>query len=484
MVHQLLQQRPGVQLRIGCVLQPARIHLLSVLCLLCTLCLCTTALAYPNQGKTYDVTRPDGRDYFPSDITDLPVSEGLNDLFQFLNPDLGTDGHVVTARDWEARRAEIADLIQYYYLGYKQPTSPENVSVRQYLRITPGYWEFTSEGFRIVPDDIHEVDEPFYGDDTQTGGMYITITNPDTGVSADIYVSSVYVPRYTESAELAPAETNIPGPYPVILGMGGSISANARSEVLKRGYAIVNLNTGSVYSDSPWNDGSPDGNAMYRSGVYTTLYPFDPEVYEYNSGALMGWAWGMSRVIDAIAGGAYDGVLDATRTLVTGVSRNGKAALIAAAFDERICICTPSDPGQTGSASYRYTNQAQLFSRIRGHPDPARRHRSHRPRDRWHRRLRAGGCAPGTLHRNRHGRKERQDRPLPVHEPLRRLASRHHQQQHQRRRASHLRLHQPGGCGQSGDVRRRREAGNLRERGHRRRLGTGLRRQGRDHRHL
>lgn len=25
--------------------------LLSVLCLLCTLCLCTTALAYPNQGE-------------------------------------------------------------------------------------------------------------------------------------------------------------------------------------------------------------------------------------------------------------------------------------------------------------------------------------------------------------------------------------------------------------------------------------------------
>ena len=336
--------------------------LLSVLCLLCTLCLCTTALAYPNQGKTYDVTKPEGRDYFPSDIADLPVSEGLNDLFQFLNPELGTDGRVVTAEDWEARRAEIADLIQYYYLGYKQPTSPENVSVRQYLRITPGYWEFTSEGFRIVPDDIYEVDEPFYGDDTQTGGMYITITNPDTGVSADIYVSSVYVPRYTESAELAPGETNIPGPYPVILGMGGSISANARSEVLKRGYAIVNLNTGSVYSDSTWNDESPDGNAKYRSGAYTTLYPFDPAVYEYNSGALMGWAWGMSRVIDAIAGGAYDGVLDANRTLVTGVSRNGKAALIAAAFDERICICAPSDPGQTGSASYRYTNQGQLFN--------------------------------------------------------------------------------------------------------------------------
>lgn len=334
----------------------------SVLCLLCMLCLCTTALAYPNQGQTCDVSKPEGRDYFPSDISELPVSEGLNDLFQFLNPELGTNGRVETAEDWQARRAELADLIQYYYLGYQQPTRAEDVAVRQYLRITPGYWEFTSEGFRIVPDDIYESDEPFYGDETQTGGMYITITNPDTGVSADIYVSSVFVPRYTENSELAPGETDIPGPYPVILGMGGSVSASARNEVLKRGYAIVNLNPGSVYSDTAWSDESPDGNANYRSGAYTTLYPYDAETYEYNSGALMGWAWGMSRVIDAISNGAYDGVLDPTRTLVTGVSRNGKAALIAAAFDERICICAPVDPGQTGTASYRYTDQGQLFN--------------------------------------------------------------------------------------------------------------------------
>lgn len=333
-----------------------------ILSIVCALSLCATALAYPTQGQTHDVSKPAGREYFPSDISQLPVSEGLNDLFQFLNPELGTDGRVATAEDWTARRDEIKDLVQYYYLGYKQPTSPENVAVHQYLRITPGYWEFTSEGFHIVPDEIFESDEPFYGDETQTGGMYITVTNPENGASADIYVSSVYVPKYTENETLQPGETNVPGPYPVILGVGGSVSAAGRNEVLKRGYAIVNLNTASVYSDTTWSDDSPDGNAGYRSGAYTTLYPFDPDVYEYNSGALMGWAWGISRVIDAIAGGAYDGVLDASRTVVTGVSRNGKAALIAGAFDDRISIVAPADPGQTGSASYRYTNQGQLFN--------------------------------------------------------------------------------------------------------------------------
>ena len=336
--------------------------LAAFLSVFCVLCLLTSAMAYPNQGMTYDVTKPEGRDYFPSNISELPVSEGLNDLFQFINPGLGTNGRVETAEDWSARRAEIADLIQYYYLGYKQPMTAENVAVRQYLQVTPGYWMNDDSGWHVVPDDITEVDEMFLGDESEAGGMYITVTNPENNTSAEIYVNAVYVPRYTENAELQPGETNVKGPYPVILGVGGSVSAAARNEVLKRGYAIVNLNTASVYSDSAWSDDSPDGNASYRTGAYTTLYPFNPSVYENNSGALMGWAWGISRIIDAINNGAYDGMLDGSRTLVTGVSRNGKAALIAAAFDDRISICAPVDPGQTGTASYRYTDQAQLFN--------------------------------------------------------------------------------------------------------------------------
>ena len=336
--------------------------LVTFLCLLCCVMIGSTAMAYPNEGKSYDVTKPAGREYFPSDISQLPVSAELNDLFEFLNPELGTNGRVVTKEDWAARRAEIADLVQYYYLGYKQPVAQENVKVRQYLRVTPGGWSFGPDGFKIIPEEIYEEEAPFLGNDTQCGGMYITVTRPDTGVSADVYASGIYVPQYTENAELQPGETNVKGPYPVILGVGGGVSGTARNEVLKRGYALVNLNTASVYTDTTWNPGSDEANAAYRTGAYTTLYPFDPNVYEYNSGALMGWAWGISRIIDAISNGAYDGMLDAEHTVITGVSRNGKAALIAGAFDERISIVAPADPGQTGTSSYRYTDQAQLFN--------------------------------------------------------------------------------------------------------------------------
>ena len=49
-----------------------------VMCAVLSLSLCSSAFAYPNQGISYDVTRPEGREYFPSDIGELPVSESKN----------------------------------------------------------------------------------------------------------------------------------------------------------------------------------------------------------------------------------------------------------------------------------------------------------------------------------------------------------------------------------------------------------------------
>lgn len=325
-----------------------------ILALALLLSITPAALAYPTQGVKTEVAPPAGREYFPQNIEDLPSIETLPDLFTFLNPELGTDGKVTTVEEWDARREELKDIIQYYYLGYKWPTAKEDVKVSKYYQYKAGnFWTG-------VPEEKYEADAPFLGDENLSGAMDITITNPDTGVSADIFVNGIYVPQYTENEELLPGQTNIAGPYPVVLGVGGGISAAMRNEVLKRGYAFMNLSTGSAYTDTTWSEGGD--NSGYRTGAYTTLYPFDGTVYEYNSGALMGWAWGISRIIDALENGAYDGLIDPTRTVVTGVSRNGKAALIAAAFDERISIAAPCDPGQTGTASYRYTDEAQLFN--------------------------------------------------------------------------------------------------------------------------
>ena len=300
-----------------------------IVSLLCTLFILLSMVsvvnAYPNQGLPNTVQPPENRSYFPTDILQLPSSKGLNDPFVFLNPELGTNGRVVTAADWEARRDEIRDILQYYYFGYKWPTAKSDV---------------TSAANTNTDGTIRTIN----------GTLTITVSNPDNEKTASFTATGVYIPIYRDVPfdQLGTNETNVPPPYPVVIGVAGSFE---RNQTLKRGYAVMNLNTGAVYSDN-----------VNRTGAYTTLYPFDGTQYEYNSGALMGWAWGISRIIDALENGAYEGLIDPTKTVVTGVSRNGKAAQIAGAFDDRISLTVPVDPGQSGTASFRFTNEGQLFN--------------------------------------------------------------------------------------------------------------------------
>jgi hypothetical protein len=59
----------------------------------------------------------------PSDITRIPATRSLPDLFTFFGP--GRGARVTRPGEWAARAAELSDLMQYYLYGYKQPT-PES----------------------------------------------------------------------------------------------------------------------------------------------------------------------------------------------------------------------------------------------------------------------------------------------------------------------------------------------------------------------
>ena len=70
----------------------------------------------------------------------------------------------------------------------------------------------------------------------------------------------------------------------------------------------------------------------------------------YDWGILAGWAWGASRVADYLE---HDPSIDATKLVITGASRNGKAAMIAAAFDDRL-MGAPVVTGGGGVGAYRF----------------------------------------------------------------------------------------------------------------------------------
>src|SRR5262249_25273544 len=98
------------------------------------------------------------------------------------------------------------------------------------------------------------------------------------------------------------------------------------------------------------NDTVGQQNNVRGNGVFYDLYGKD-----HSAGAMMAWAWGISRLIDAIEQ-TPDAQIDPTRLGVTGCSRNGKGALIAGAFDERIALTIPQESGSGGSASWRFSD--------------------------------------------------------------------------------------------------------------------------------
>lgn len=67
-------------------------------------------------------------------------------------------------------------------------------------------------------------------------------------------------------------------------------------------------------------------------------------------GALRAWAWGASRVMDYFES---DSLLDARRVCIEGVSRYGKAVLVAMAYDRRFAVALPASSGKGGAALYR-----------------------------------------------------------------------------------------------------------------------------------
>jgi (4-O-methyl)-D-glucuronate---lignin esterase len=67
-------------------------------------------------------------------------------------------------------------------------------------------------------------------------------------------------------------------------------------------------------------------------------------------GALRAWAWGASRALDYLE---TDKAVDARRVGIEGVSRYGKAALVAMAFDQRFAVVLVGSSGEGGAKLHR-----------------------------------------------------------------------------------------------------------------------------------
>src|SRR5688500_18112944 len=274
------------------------------------------------QGANADANGPDPREIpVPRIAAPLGALPGVKELpARAAMPDVMVmnDGtRVTTRRQWEARRQEMRRLLSYYAVG-QMPPAPGNVQGR-------------------------EIQSELVRDGTVKYRLVRLTFGPKSQLSLDI---GVFTPVKG-------------GPFPAVILQGGTPPGGTVLPRLPQGPnqgrgEHVLLLVGPVppaaatrsTSAAPAGTGRPpevpptaatrrnmDGSWAFRNTRFFPAYP------GYDWGILAGWAWGASRVAAHLA---RDPAIDAKALIITGASRYGKAAMVAAAFDDRLDLATRS----------------------------------------------------------------------------------------------------------------------------------------------
>jgi len=122
--------------------------------------------------------------------------------------------------------------------------------------------------------------------------------------------------------------------------------------------AIIGFDGGSIpHPDGvAWLDFDDDDIAQQNDQTSRGVGKFY-DLFGTNSsaGALMAWSWAVSRIIDALET-TPETKINTNKIGVTGCSRDGKGALVAGAFDQRIALTISQESGSGGSASWRISD--------------------------------------------------------------------------------------------------------------------------------
>ena len=129
-------------------------------------------------------------------------------------------------------------------------------------------------------------------------------------------------------------------PMPRFPGMIDPPAPPSPDQLIAAGWGYVSIDTGSI---------QPDNGAGLTSGIIGLANKGQRRTPE-QWGALRAWAWGSSRVLDYLE---TLPAVDAKKVGIEGVSRYGKAALIAMAFEPRFAVVLVGSSGEGGAKPHR-----------------------------------------------------------------------------------------------------------------------------------
>lgn len=214
---------------------------------------------------------------------------------------------------WETiRRDEVKNLCERYLYGIRDIEKPDNL----YFNV-----EKTYEIYGITCKEIYGG----FGNFKFPFKLYLP-KNVEKPLPAFIYVAHENIEnsmKFDKNGNVYYGPNVIPIKY-----------------LTDRGYAIAVMPTREIYRE--WHT-----HSNYKVGVFKEV---NAPRTKYSWASLSAWAWGVSRVLDYLE---TEPMVDETRVASIGHSRSGKAALWAAATDERIFLCVPNNSGCCGAAILR-----------------------------------------------------------------------------------------------------------------------------------
>jgi hypothetical protein len=230
-----------------------------------------------------------------------PRVAALRAMAELPDPFIADDGQrLINPKQWPLRRQELRQAVLKYEYGSPPPTSEVAI-------------EMVS---------THPATQPAI-----TGATVMELllkTGPDQQLKTRLILT-------------IPSASAPHGPkFPVIVRgdlCWGHVDPHIAEAVIERGYMLAEFDRTMVAADKAGR-----GNGIYLA------YP------EFDGGDLVAWAWTFSRVIDYLVTRPD---VDAKCIVVTGLSRGGKAALLAGALDERVAVTVPASSGCGGCAAYR-----------------------------------------------------------------------------------------------------------------------------------
>ncbi|RYG25740.1 hypothetical protein EON82_06010 [bacterium] len=235
-------------------------------------------------------------------------------------------------------------------------TIPDALTMKDGTKVTtPGQWakrrkeiaeDFEREVYGRVPKNAPKVTWEVTGISAGEAGGIPTITKTLVG-----HVDNRMYPKVKvdiQASFTVPAHATQKVPMMIEFGFGGGFPGRPRpgtpwtQQAIEKGWGYGFIVPNSI---------QPDNNHLEMGiiGLCNKGQPRDPDDW----GALRAWAWGLSRMIDYFEK-TPDAMVDAKKVGIEGVSRYGKAAVVAQAFDPRVAVGFIASSGEGGTKLHRH----------------------------------------------------------------------------------------------------------------------------------